>query len=280
MAQTNVEKMLAGYATLPHGSNFSRFEVAQLAGTYALLLIISILRGFPERAMRMAEECVAEALRTKNALTVCSIVSSTCITAAIQVGDYKSADRYTSIVLQYAERSGLSDWYELGQSFEAVVQIKAGNLSSGVRTLNKILNRINPANLRYILQFAEFSEALAKTGEVVKGMAIIDQLLGNKHALFESDQLRRKARITRMSGSSGVVENAERMLWTALEKSRRLDTRFFELLIAMDLAALLEQRDRREFARDLLGSVYEGFSEGFDTEPLVEARAILERLQS
>jgi len=134
-AQTHVERMLAGYADLPHDSNFARFGAAQLASAHALQLLISLMRGFPDQAMKMAEECVAEVLQTRNALTICSVISSACITTAILTGDSKRAARYTSIVLQHAERAGLATWHKIGQSFEAMLKIKAGNISSGLRIL-------------------------------------------------------------------------------------------------------------------------------------------------
>lgn len=46
----------------------------------------------------------------------------------------------------------------------------------------------------------------------------------------------------------------------------------------MSLSRLLQARDRREEARQLLSEIYGWFTEGFNTPDLQEARALLERL--
>jgi predicted ATPase len=277
-AEKHIEQMLAGYAALPHGTNFARFGVAQLASARALQLLILLFRGFPDQAIKASEECVSEALRTRNALTICSVISSTCISTALLIGDCESANRYTSIVLEHAERAGLTRWHELGRCFQAILQIKAGSLPSGISTLCTLLDNSRLSNNRYIHIFSEFAEALAKAGNVNRALAIIDELLQCEFVVHRPGLLYHKGRFTLMLQDPGAAENAERTFWEALETARRQGIRLFELYIAVDLATLLEQQGRRALARRTLGSAYEGFAEGFNTKPLIEARKTLERL--
>jgi predicted ATPase len=65
---------------------------------------------------------------------------------------------------------------------------------------------------------------------------------------------------------------------TALAIAREQGTRGFEMRAAVSLAHLLSGQGRQEEARDLLGPIYDWFTEGFDTEDLKEAKALLERL--
>jgi predicted ATPase len=51
-----------------------------------------------------------------------------------------------------------------------------------------------------------------------------------------------------------------------------------ELRAARGLARLWGEQGRRAEARDLLAAVYGGFTEGFDTADLKEAKALLEEL--
>jgi predicted ATPase len=53
-----------------------------------------------------------------------------------------------------------------------------------------------------------------------------------------------------------------------------------ELLIARDLANLRGKQGERGKAHDLLGPVYDWFTEGFDTPDLKDAEALLEALNS
>jgi predicted ATPase len=67
-------------------------------------------------------------------------------------------------------------------------------------------------------------------------------------------------------------------LYRALEIARRPEARSFELRAATSLARLLRDRGRSDEARALLAPVYEGFTEGFDTADLKDAKALLEEL--
>jgi predicted ATPase len=60
----------------------------------------------------------------------------------------------------------------------------------------------------------------------------------------------------------------------AAEQSAKL----WELRAAMSLARLRRDQGRRAEARDLLAPVYGWFTEGFDTQDLQEAKALLNEL--
>jgi predicted ATPase len=47
---------------------------------------------------------------------------------------------------------------------------------------------------------------------------------------------------------------------------------------AVSLARLLRAQQRQDEARDILGPVYDWFTEGFDTPDLKEAKALLDEL--
>jgi predicted ATPase len=74
--------------------------------------------------------------------------------------------------------------------------------------------------------------------------------------------------------------NAQRYFELALDVARAQQARSLELRAAVSLARLWRGQARRTEARDLLAPVYEGFTEGFDTPDLKEAKALLEELGS
>jgi predicted ATPase len=68
----------------------------------------------------------------------------------------------------------------------------------------------------------------------------------------------------------------ERCFRTALTIAREQGTRGFELRAGVSLARLLREHGRRDEARDLLGPIYAWFTQGFDTQDLNQAKALLE----
>ena len=59
---------------------------------------------------------------------------------------------------------------------------------------------------------------------------------------------------------------------------RRATARSFELRAATSLARLWRDQGKRAEARDLLAPIYAWFTEGFDTQDLIDAKALLEAL--
>jgi predicted ATPase len=66
----------------------------------------------------------------------------------------------------------------------------------------------------------------------------------------------------------------------ALNIARRQEAPSLELRAARDLASMLAERDERHQALELLAPVYGGFTEGFATADLQEAKSLLEELRT
>ena len=71
---------------------------------------------------------------------------------------------------------------------------------------------------------------------------------------------------------------AEESYFTALGIAREQEAKLWELRAATSLARLWREQGRRAEARDLLAPLYGSFTEGFDTQDLKEAKALLEEL--
>ena len=59
---------------------------------------------------------------------------------------------------------------------------------------------------------------------------------------------------------------------------RTQKSRFLELRAATSLARLRADRGERQKAHDLLSPVYGWFTEGFDTQDLIDAKGLLDKL--
>jgi class 3 adenylate cyclase/predicted ATPase len=73
-------------------------------------------------------------------------------------------------------------------------------------------------------------------------------------------------------------DEAERAFQRSIDASRTQGARSLELRAATSLARLWQRQDKRAEARNLLQPVYDWFTEGFDTQDLKDAKALLEDL--
>jgi len=76
----------------------------------------------------------------------------------------------------------------------------------------------------------------------------------------------------------GHCEAAEELYRKALNIAREQEAKLWELRAAVSLARLRRDQGRRTDGHDLLAPVYAWFTEGFDTQDLKEAKALLDRL--
>jgi ABC-type transport system involved in cytochrome c biogenesis ATPase subunit len=110
---------------------------------------------------------------------------------------------------------------------------------------------------------------------ISKGLATGEK---TSERFFEAELLRLKARALIIDDGSGASTDAQKLLGASLAVAQSQQARSLELRAAADLARLHRDRGRLADARDLLAPVYDWFTEGFDTQNLKEAKALLNEL--
>jgi predicted ATPase len=76
----------------------------------------------------------------------------------------------------------------------------------------------------------------------------------------------------------GDLETAERAYIASLDWAREQQAKSWELRTATSYARLMRDHRRAREARDLLAPIYGWFTEGFGTNDLKEAKALLDQL--
>jgi predicted ATPase len=84
--------------------------------------------------------------------------------------------------------------------------------------------------------------------------------------------------LLKQNGSNAA--EAQNCFERAIEIARKQSDKSFELRATTSLARLLRGTDRRDEARKTLASIYNWFTEGFDTADLKDAKALLDKLPS
>jgi predicted ATPase len=131
---------------------------------------------------------------------------------------------------------------------------------------------------------AQLAEVYGRTGQTEAGLRLLDEALavmdstGERWWEAEVHRLKGEFLWSAACGVRSAALMAEACLQQALAVARSQQARSLELRAAMSLSRLWQQHGKRDDARQLLATVYDWFSEGFDTADLREAKALLAEL--
>jgi predicted ATPase len=126
------------------------------------------------------------------------------------------------------------------------------------------------------------AEALALAGKIEEGLAALDDALaeaaGSGVKGWDAEIHRLRGELTGRLPYPDPAK-AEESFRSALTIAREQGTRGYELRAATSLDRLWGKQGRRGEARELLAPLYGWFTEGFDTQDLKEAKALLDELR-
>ncbi len=126
------------------------------------------------------------------------------------------------------------------------------------------------------------AQALASRGEISKALGVLQAALELVDTLGERSHAaeihRIRAGVLR-NEPSATLDQAEYAYKTALEIARQQHAKSWELRTAISYAHLMRDQGRMHEARELLKPIYDWFTEGFDTEDLKSAKALLHELE-
>ena len=135
---------------------------------------------------------------------------------------------------------------------------------------------VHPRAVLFPLAEIEF-----RAGHIDDALAILEQGLTRirevGQRIEESNFLRLKAEAL-LAKDPTNHRQAEECMRSAIDITQQLSGKSYELRAATDLARLLRDTGRRDEARALLAQIYGWFTEGFETQDLRDAKALLKEL--
>jgi predicted ATPase len=180
-----------------------------------------------------------------------------------------------------AIEQGFPYWRAQGTVYRGWVKVKNGNLTEGISLLRSGSSAYQATGAELLMPhyIALLARACEIAGQVEEALTLSDQALqiGERtgERWFAPELYRHKGQLLLRQGHS---EAAEELYRKGLSIAAEQEAKLWELRAAMSLARLRRDQGREAEARDLLAPVYEWFTEGFDTQDLKEAKALLDEL--
>jgi predicted ATPase/DNA-binding winged helix-turn-helix (wHTH) protein len=281
-ARRHLERVLAHYVPPAQKWQFVRFQVDPWAGARSYLARILWLEGLPDQAMRTAETSVAEARATGHASSLGGALAQAACPIALWAGDLAAAEHYVEMLLDHSTRHALARWRAFGRCYQGMLVIQLGDSATGLRLLRAAVAESATAESTARLFAFLISAASGHAGQIVDVLAMIDEaIVRSEHSeerWLNAEALRIKGELLLLQGEPGAASAAESYFRQALDWARRQGALSWELRAATSLARLLSDHGHSADARALLQSVYDRFTEGFDTSDLKAAKALLDTL--
>ena len=191
---------------------------------------------------------------------------------------------YAGLIISICKEHGFSHWTNFGVILDGWAAVCTGHLDRGMAVLQQGIDRYQKAGARLWLPMFLILEAdtYAKAGRDEAALRTIERALDLCEETGEcwavAEVLRTKAAILQSTGRA-TYEEVEAILLRSLEIARHQQALSWQLRTSCDLARLWQRQRRNRAALKLLQSVYDQFTEGFDTADLREAQMLLRNLR-
>jgi predicted ATPase/DNA-binding winged helix-turn-helix (wHTH) protein len=237
--------------------------------------------GNLDRAARYAERTIEEAGRSNHPIALCRAFILT-MPFHFWIGDWGQVERSLSELELTAEKYSLEPFRAVAMGLRGRHLIHVGHTVDGIRHLQDSLAKLRV--LRYEMLVTDFvselAVSLAKQNERTKALALVDASIATqlsaKRALHLPALFLAKG-MTFVCGEARQSNLAAECFKDAMTLARQQSALSFELRAGLELARLWIDQGQIRRVRDLIGPIYNRFTEGLTTPDLVLARQILEQ---
>ena len=197
---------------------------------------------------------------------------------------------------------------------QGCLAVRSGDFETGINTLKKALPDYRATSAQSLLSvFLSFlAEGLSRCGKSEEAFATLAEALKlsetSLEVYWEAELYRLKGELSltvqvqvqshkrkqksKVQGPRSKVKNsnsqilnpkspaeAEACFLKAIEIARRQEAKSLELRAVMSLARLWQTQGKKNEAHHVLAEIYHWFTEGFDTQDLQAAKALLDELR-
>jgi class 3 adenylate cyclase/predicted ATPase len=279
-SRVQLEAGLARYDPIAHRSLVQQATIHPQVVTQAYLGVALFSLGFPDQALAQSNAAVVEARSLSHPPSLAVAWHSGAVLLSL-VGDAAALSEWADQAIAVATEHGFPRWRALGTIFRGWVKIKNGDVAEGISLLRSgsIADRATGSESWVLYHIALLAGACEAAGQMEEALTLFDDALQIVERTgahwFAAELHRHKGQLLLRQGRS---EASEELYRKALRIAGEQGAKLWELRAAASLARLRRDQRRYTEAHGLLAPVYGWFTEGFDTQDLKVARALLDDL--
>jgi len=274
-----LDRLATQYA-LPKGAlRMARQDVYRFVTIRCYLPFVAWMTGRADCAINATREAVELAGQAGHWVSQANALGLAALPLALETGDMAALHHYSAQMQANMDREAIPRWMPVHRYFAALLRHLQGD-EDAWRDVGAAIDEM--VECRYLLRIpmyiGGFARTLVQCGQLDEARRRVASALQFQE---EQGELWCRPELQRIDASimlrAGDAIHAERRLREALANAQAIGATSFELRIAGDLAAHLIESGRRAEGAELLGPVYEKFSEGFGTQDMLAASRLLQR---
>jgi ATP/maltotriose-dependent transcriptional regulator MalT len=254
----------------------------QIRGLVALARTLWF-RGFPDRAAKIAERAIDEAVRRNHPidLRIAMIYSATVF---LWRGDLSDAEQLIQRLSTLSTRHSLGPYHAVSLALTAEVAIARGDAREGIANLRVALELLQSEQHQILTPAFQraLAEGLLQTRQFAEAAAVLDAAIAQSGDCAygpNTIELHRIRGETWLQTPHANLDAAEQEFQLSLQAARSQSALSLELRSGTALAQLWSRRGKTLDAVHLLHSIYDRFDEGHLTADLTRADRTLADLK-
>ena len=280
LARSHLEQVLALYDPIAHRSLVHQTGTHSRVVSQGYLGIAFFCLGFPDQALLQSNAAIVEARTLAHPPTL--IVSLSTDSRLLSLDEDNAAlNGRAGELLALATEQGFPLYRALGTLYLGWVKVNTGSVAEGISLLRSGSSayRALGAEARTPYHIALLARGLEIAGQIDDASIYLENALQLAERIeerwFTAELYRHKGQLLLRRGHS---EAAEEFYRKALALAEEQEAKLWQLRAAASLARFRRDQGRRAAALDLLAPIYGWFTEGFDTQDLKGAKALLDEL--
>jgi predicted ATPase len=253
-----------------------------LMSSYALSATPLAIAGYPDQAHISLTSAIEQSLRTRHfysqayAMTVPLLVLSL-------LRDTKEILKRTEQTIAFCTAQSIVFYLMISYVYEGFACAHSGQLDEGIEKMQQGVARYQATGSGMFMPHYDtiLAEALMKKGRLEDARGLlnraIDKVAQWGEAFYDAETHRVMGDLELTTSLAGPSA-AEAWYRKAIEIARGQEAKLWELRAATSLSRLWRDQGRPAEAREVLGSVYHWFTEGFETADLKAAKALFDQL--
>ena len=282
-AHLHLERTLSICAAHPDTiAGYRKFGSDDQVMASSFLAFTLLLLGYPQQSAAAIGKAVSRAHAMGLPFATALVLTQAALLGILGGVETQSAAMHAQEAVSVSVEHSLVVPEQRARFIQGALFAQGGDLQGGIELMRATTaaDASHSARNRHTLYLGHLASAHANLGEPQVSLHLLAEAIQTaettEEMFFAAELHRLRGKVLLTLGRS---KDAETELWRALTVAQRQGARWWELRAATTLAKHWQQQKRDVEAYSLLDPVYRWFAEGFDTQDLQDAKALLDALR-